>query len=428
MITEKLFQFIWQHKLFDTTNLVTTDSEKVTIIHVGYLNHHAGPDFFEAKIKIGTTTWIGHVELHLKTSDWIKHLHQFDDKYKNVILHVVMQHDCSLKDLNTYEFPTLMLNPHINNSLLERYSMLMTDSSFLACQNQLSTIKKITFQVQLDKVLIERLEDKTSEVKSCLETNHHNWQEVFYIQIAKSFGLHINQYAFEQLARIVPLSILMKHKHNVFQLEALLFGQAGLLADYFDEPYPLQLQQEYSYLQKLYKLQSIDKSLWKFLRLRPANFPTIRIAQFAQLLLQSSQLFSKILEANTVSELYQLFEVEASEFWHNHYTFHHKVDFKVKSMGKNFIQLIIINAIIPTLFIYGKLQAKELYCEKALQFLTEIPFEQNSITNAFRVLSFPHQSASDSQAILQLKKNYCDVRRCLECGIGFALINQQRNL
>jgi Protein of unknown function (DUF2851) len=241
-------------------------------------------------------------------------------------------------------------------------------------------------------------------------------------KLARGFGLHINQDAFEQLALQTPLNLLAKYKHNCFQIEALLFGQAGFLFDYFDEDYPILLQKEYAYLSKLYNLQAIDKYHWKFLRLRPANFPTLRIAQFASLVVDSNQLLSKIFEVNSLKEIYQLFNIRVSNYWLNHYNFQEKSIFRNKSLGRSFVSTLIINAIIPTLFIYGKLQGRDEYCNKAIRFLEEINPEKNSIIQGWSDIGIPIQSAADTQALLQLKKKYCDTKRCLECSIGYSIL------
>jgi len=273
-------------------------------------------------------------------------------------------------------------------------------------------------------MLTERLEAKTVYIQTLLSQYNHNWHEVFYIVLARSFGLQINQDAFEQLAKSIPLSLFAKHKNNIFQLEALLYGQAGFLFDYFDELYPIQLQKEYQYLHKLHNLQSIEKYHWKFLRLRPANFPTIRIAQFAQLLFQSTHLFSKITEAKSIKEMQQLFQVEVSDFWQSHYTFLESSLEKTKTIGNSFIQLIIINAVLPAIYVYGKLQGKEAYCIKAIEFLKQLKTEKNTIIDQWNLLGVKSENAADSQALLQLKKYYCDKKRCLECSIGFAIMKK----
>ncbi len=422
-MTEKLFQYIWQHRLFNhSIQLQTIENEDVIIIHPGSLNTHAGPDFLEAKVKIGDTIWAGNIELHLKSSDWNKHLHQHDINYSNLILHVVYEYDEPIQIFENKSFPTLSLKQAINMNLIDNYEKLMNNAAFIPCASFIHTIKEITISQQLDRMLAERLEEKTDYIKELLLRYKNNWQEVFYVLLAKGFGLHINQDAFERLALQTPLNLFAKHKQQPIQIEALLFGQAGFLDDYFDEIYPQLLQKEYAYLKKLYSLHAIEKHQWKFLRLRPANFPTLRIAEFAQLLHESTHLFSKIVEASSLKEIEQLLKVTVSNYWLTHFTFQEKSNEQNKSMGKTFIQLLIINVIIPTIFIYGKLQGKTAYSDKAIEWIRQIPAEKNSLITQWIVLGIKPSSAADTQALLQLKKYYCDKKRCLECSIGFALM------
>jgi hypothetical protein len=300
----------------------------------------------------------------------------------------------------------------------------MQQNLFIPCSNSIQNVREITIQQQLDRMLTERLEDKTKLIQDLLIRYNNNWQEVFYIQLARGFGIHINQDAFEQVALQTPLNLFAKHKNNLLQIEALLFGQAGFLNDYFDEKYPELLRGEYLYLQKLHALHPIEKKQWKFLRLRPANFPTIRLAQFAQLLHESTHLFSKITEAKTIKDLEKLFQFTVSDYWLRHYTFLEKSDEKKKNLGKSFTHTLIINSIVPILFIYGKLQGKEEFCQKAIDFLKEIPAEKNAQMNQWKNLGLTISTSEDSQALLQLKKKYCDKKLCLECSIGYSILKK----
>lgn len=424
MMTEKLFQFIWRYKLFSTHHLWSTEGEPIQILQSGQLNPNAGPDFLEAKIKIGPTIWVGHVELHIHSSDWLKHQHQGNAAYNNLILHVVYNHDGDIQTQNQSHFPTLCLAQHINHQLLYQYERLMNNRDFIPCEKQIGSADPFSLSGQIESMMMERLERKSMDIDRLLQHTRHHWQEVFYIQLAKAFGLHINQHAFEELAKITPWSMLLKHRHSLLQLEALLFGQAGMLYDYFDHPYPLLLQKEYTHLRNLYHLEPMAASQWKFLRLRPANFPTLRIAQLAQLIHQSNHLFSHMISSESVQTYYSLLQVEPSDFWQDHFTFFETSAVKDKKSGKSFITAIIINAVLPTLFYYGKQQGKEELCIKALQFLQDLPFERNSQTESFKKLGFPYRNAADSQALLELKKQYCDQKRCLECKIGYSLLRR----
>ena len=422
-MSENLLQFIWLHRFYNSqSTLQTIEGEKIIVIHPGILNTNAGPDFLEAQLKIGETLWAGNIEIHIKSSDWNKHHHHIDMKYSKLILHVVYEYDAPIETLNHTIFPTLELKNAINLDLLQRYEQLLSSKKFIACENVISQVKQLTVQQQLSRMLAERLEEKTYHIADMLHKFNNDWHHVFYIQLARGFGLHINQDAFEQLALQTPLNLLAKHKHNCLQIEALLFGQAGFLFDYFDEDYPILLQKEYAYLSKLYNLQAIDKYHWKFLRLRPANFPTLRIAQFASLVVDSNQLLSQIFEVNTLKEIHKKFNIRVSNYWLNHYNFQEKSIFRNKSLGASFVSTLIINVIIPTLFIYGKLQGRDEYCNKAIRFLEEINPESNSIIQAWSDLGIPIQSAADTQALLQLKNKYCDSKRCLECSIGYSIL------
>lgn len=416
-MNEKLLHFIWKFKLFQTTDLQTTDGLPIQIMHVGTHNQNAGPDFLEAKIKIGETLWVGNIELHLKTNDWEKHKHQHDKKYSNTILHVVYEHNASTPDLHTLE-----LKSRIDKYLLARYSALMDAETKIPCISSLKSVKELVIEQQKEKVLIERLMSKSAYMKELLSKNNNHWQEVFYISLARAFGIHINQDCFETVAKSLPLTILSKHKSNLHQLEALLFGQAGLLNDYFYEDYPQKLQREYEYLGKLYQLKSMDKHLWKFLRLRPANFPTIRLAQFAMVLYQSSHLFSKLLETENLKDIEKLFKVGTSEYWTTHYVFNEATDAKEKSIGKSFVHAIIINVLSPLLFVYGKHQGKEHFCERAFQLLRELKPEKNALIAAWQNTLLQPQNAAESQALIELSKSYCHHKRCLECSIGYSLL------
>ncbi|MCC7028801.1 MAG: DUF2851 family protein [Chitinophagaceae bacterium] len=422
-MTENLLHYIWQYRLYTTAiPLKTIDGEPVLVIHPGILNVNAGPDFLEAKIKIGSTTWAGNIEIHTLSSDWDRHQHQKDENYDKLILHVVYMNDAAVKTLHGSGFPTLELHPYLMPELLEKYRHMMHNKATIPCAAHFRSVKKITIALQIQRMLAERLDEKVHGIMALLHQFQNNWQEVLYVQLARSFGLHINQHAFEMLALRTPLGVLAKHKSNPLQIEALLFGQAGFLNDYFDEAYPLLLQQEYNYLKKLHHLEGVSKVLWKFLRLRPANFPTIRIAQFAQLIIQSAHLFSKIKDAAILSEIEKLFAADVSPYWKTHYTFGEISAERDKHVGKAFIQTTIINAIVPTLFVYGRLQGNQDMCDRAIALLQKLPAEKNSILAKWLTLGFTSENAADTQAILQLYNKYCVEKKCLQCGIGYEIL------
>ncbi len=339
-------------------------------------------------------------------------------------MHVVYEHDMDIETYENTSFPTLELKQHIDRNLLGKHEHLMDTKKFIPCEELILQVNELTRHQQMTRMLAERLEEKTSRISQLLTKYKNNWQEVFYVQLARGFGLHINQDAFEKLAMQTPLTLLGKHKNNPLQVEALLFGQAGFLFDYFDETYPMLLQKEYEYLQKLHSLYPMDKHHWKFLRLRPANFPTLRIAQFAQLIVDSNHLFSNIVEAKTIKEIEAMFKVSVSDYWLAHYNFEEKTTERNKSLGSSFVHTLIINVIIPVLFIYGKLQGKELYCDTAIHFLETLSPEKNSLISAWNHLGIEATSAADTQGLIQLKNKYCDAKRCLECGIGYAVLRK----
>lgn len=421
MFTEDLLQFIWQYAFLEKREqLKSAEGEKIEIIHQGQRNYDAGPDFLNAKIKVGGTIWAGNIELHLKNSDWVKHKHSNNKAYDNIILHVVYENNAKL-NLNC---PTLELKQHIRPSLLERYEQLMQLNKGIACEQHIAQVKSITKTHMLERTLVERLEEKTKAIETHLAQTNNNWNEVFYRLIARSFGLKINQDAFEHLAAHTPLKIFAKHKQNLLQIEALLFGQAGFLERDMQDAYFISLKKEYAYLRKLYSLKSSAAHQFKFLRLRPANFPTIRLAQLAQLLFQSEHLFSKLSAIEHLKDLYPHFELAVSYYWQQHYQFGEESARPAKKkIGKAFIDLIIINTIIPALYIYGKMNGVKKIQEKTLRWLEELKAEQNNITKKMLSYGFPVDTAKDSQAIIELKKNYCDAKRCLHCSIGFSILN-----
>lgn len=425
-MTEKFLHYIWKMKLLNNSNLVTTTGEKVEIISAGEFNTNAGPDFSSAKIKIGKTLWAGNVELHLKSSDWRRHAHSNDNAYNNVILHCVYEADEEIKNASGKMIPCLELKGLFDNTIYNRYESLMKSEDWIPCEKQLSRVDKLTITSWTERLMIERLESKTKLIQNVLLQNQNNWEETFYQFLARSFGTKVNAEPFELLAKSLPVHVLAKHKNNLFQLEALLFGMSGLLEERFKEEYPLQLKKEFSFLRKKHALNPLDKSLWKFLRLRPANFPTVRLAQFASLISKSNHLFSRILDTGTVKELEKLFSVTPSTFWLNHFTIGKESVSRSKSLGRDFIHLLIINTIVPFVFLYGKWKDEEKFITQSLRLLEEIPPERNSIITHWSSAGVKAQSAFASQSLLQLKNYYCKEKRCLECAIGNKLLRGEQ--
>jgi hypothetical protein len=423
---EELLHYVWRMLRFDINKLTTTGGATLEIQQPGTINTHAGPDFLNARVKIGDTLWAGHVEMHLKASDWIKHQHQEDRAYDNVILHVVYEEDIPISDVNGQPIPCLEMKGRISPKLKAHYLRLLNNEYWIPCQGQLATLDLSTIPFWLNRLAIERLEDKALTIEDKLKTNKGDWEAVFHQLLARSFGGKVNAEAMESLARNTPLGILGKHRNSLFQLEALLFGQAGLLTDHSRDAYPLKLVKEYQFLSKKYGLYPLNPACWKFLRLRPANFPTIRIAQLATLIYQSSSLFSKVLVAKNIKELENIFSIKLSNYWQDHYTFDKASVKKHKALGKATINHIIINTIVPLIFLYGMHKNDQRFKDKAISFLESLPAENNQITRKWKELGVDARSASESQALIQLKNNYCLPKRCLDCAIGNAILRPDR--
>ncbi len=416
MINEQLLQFIWQFQYFNQSSLATVDGEPLQIINCGNHNTNQGPDFLNAKVQIGSTIWAGSIELHVKASDWQRHKHGNDKNYKNVILHVVYEND--LPPVNMY---VLELKERIAVSLLKRYAELMQNRQFIACAGMIQTVSRITLSNWKERLVAERLMRKAAAIeKHVTETNKH-WEEVFWWLLAGNFGMKVNAIAFEAVAQSIPLNILAKHKNNLVQLEALLLGQAGLLDGAFAEKYPLLLQREYKFLQTKYKLKTVHPPV-QFLRMRPGNFPTLRLAQLAALVQHSAHLFSKIIEESSVQRVMEWFSVTANDFWHYHYKLDDASVFRKKTLGKTTIENIVINTIVPVLFAYGTYSDNQSIKDKALRWLDEVAAEKNYITKGFQALGLHNKSAWDSQAFIELKTRYCNVLRCLQCAVGNSLL------
>jgi hypothetical protein len=420
-VTERLLQFIWQFQYFNRSELATTSGETVQIIHPGHYNTNQGPDFSNAKIKIGYAIWAGSVELHIRTSDWSKHDHGRDENYRNVILHVVWDHDANVVN----NIPVLQLKEKVSKLLLHQYESLMNTARFIPCENCIHSVAGITWMSWKDRLLAERMLRKSKAVEKYLQQSNHHWEETFWWLLARNFGMQINADAFEAMARSIPLNILAKHKNQIHQLEALLLGQIGLLAENFEEDYPKLLKKEYQFYNSKYKLSAINVNVF-FLRMRPGNFPTVRLAQLAMLVHESAHLFSKIKEASSVKEVKKWFAVTANDYWHYHYRFDEPSSFKKKRLGSAMIANVLINTIAPMLFAYGNCHGEEKYRQKALKWLEEILPETNSITKSFEQLGIENKNAFDSQALIELKNEYCSKKRCLDCAVGNAILNHTR--
>lgn len=417
-MTERLLQYIWQFQYYNKGELSTTAGEPLQILFPGQFNTNQGPDFSDAKIKIGATTWAGTVELHINTSDWKKHNHQQDNNYNNVILHVVWEDDTKANEL-----PVLELKSRVPKVLLQRYEELMLSSSFIACEKMIHTVREITWKSWKERLLAERLLRKAAVVETYLRQNSYHWEATFWWLLARNFGMKVNADAFEAVARSLSINILAKHKNQIHQLEALLLGQAGLLNENFAEDYPVMLQKEYAFYKNKYGLQPINNPVFS-LRMRPGNFPAVRLAQLAMLVHHSVHLFAEIKEAAEVKYVKSRFDITANDYWHYHYRFDELSAYRKKKLGAAMIDNIIINTIAPVLFSYGTYHNEQPYKDKALQWLEETTAESNVITKGFEKLGLENKTAYDSQALIELKNNYCHPKRCLDCGVGNAILKQ----
>ena len=421
---ESFVQFIWRYRRIEQSALSTTRGTDIQILQTGEFNTNAGPDFLHAKIQIGDTLWAGHVEIHIKASDWLRHQHQHDPAYQNVILHVVWEADEAIFRPDGQEIPCLELKPITTPQLFMKYKKLAYNKHKIPCQESLSKIADIKVQMWLERLLIERLDQKTQYWDRMLRTQQNHWEEVFYQALAQSLGLPVNKDPLEMLARRTPLLLLQKHRNNLVQIEALLFGQAGLLENVdFKEDYPRELQREYRFLKHKYNLEPMPAVMWKFARMRPAHFPSIRIAQLALLVQQGHYLFSKILALQSIEEAYHMLEVKTSYYWKNHFRLDQISPRKSeKKLGHSTIQLMLINTIIPFIFLYGKKMDMVEYSERALQLLAQVPAEDNHLIRTWQERGIKAKSAGQSQGLIQLYKHYCQHKRCLDCAIGAAIL------
>jgi hypothetical protein len=419
---ETLLHFLWRTRRFDARNLSTSDGQSVEILHPGEYNTHAGPDFLNARIRLSETLWAGNVEMHIHASEWVEHGHNADPAYHNVVLHVVLQEDQPIRRPSGERIPCLVLRDRIPPKLLSTYYRLEHEQAWIPCQPFLGDVSPVIRLNWLDRLLVERLEQKTWMVAEVLQSTQNHWEEALYRCLARNFGLKVNAEPFEMLARALPLRILSKHRNHLFQLEALVFGQAGLLETSFKEDYPNSLVREYRHLRGKYQLSPLPGHQWKFLRLRPANFPTIRLAQFAGMLHHAEHLFSQLLESGNVREMEDLFVFPHSSYWDTHFQFDKPSVPQIKDPGRSFVHSILINTVVPFLFHYGKTRQLQSFQEKALLILEALRPESNAILNNWKEAGIRPWNAAQSQALLQLKTHYCDHKRCLECAIGNAVL------
>jgi hypothetical protein len=427
---EDFLHYLWKTRHFNQQNLTITTGESLFIADTGTYNRDAGPDFQQARIRIGDLLWIGNIEMHLRSSDWFRHGHHGDPAYQNVILHVVYEADENISlspktehSSATY-LPCLELKNRIAPHLFEKYWGMLQTTAWVPCQMHFSAVSTFTRAACLDRLVIERLEQKVERIEQRLEANQYDWETTFYEKMARSFGAKVNAEPMELLAQSLPYTLLSKYKNSLFQIEALLFGQAGWLENHFLDAYNVALAKEYAFLKQKHRLTPLqtNRIAWKFSKMRPANFPTIRLAQFAGLVHQSVHLFSKIITKETITEVVELLESPTSNYWTTHYTFDTPSIERPKPFGKKAIQLIVLNTVIPFLFLYGKTKGLPALKNRALDWLETLPPEQNHIIEQWKALGIVAQSSAESQALLQLKTEYCEPKRCLDCKIGHSIL------
>ncbi|MGF1556881.1 DUF2851 family protein [Paucihalobacter sp.] len=421
---EDFLHFLWKHKKFDVLNIKTAKAETIQLVDVGQHNQNSGPDFFNAKLKIENQLWAGNVEIHVKSSNWYAHQHETDKAYDNVILHVVWEHDAEVYRKDNSIIPTLLLQEFVPKNLIENYRRLFSKQQrWINCEANFAEVDNFTLINWKERLFIERLERKSQQIERLLNDSNQHWEAVLFTMLFRNFGLKVNADAFESIAKSIDFSIVRKLQTQSEQLEALFCGQAGLLESNIEEAYYQNLKKAYQYLKQKFQLETLGVVPIQFFRLRPPNFPTIRLSQLAQLYHKHYNLFSQVISISTIEEFYDLFSVETSEYWQTHYSFTSISKSSTKKLTKSFIDLLIINTIIPIKYCFSKYKGNDEN-EIIFSLATAIKSEENSIIKKFNQLAPISQSALDSQALLQLKSHYCDANKCLQCAIGNSIITK----
>lgn len=423
-MTETLLHYLWRNRLYRTGEYYTVQGEKIGILHPGFPNDDAGPDFKQAIIKIGEITWAGDVELHLRTSDWERHNHTADEKYNRVVLHVVYIHDREIVTQSGRSPAIFELRPWILQETIERYAALQNSAQALPCRQGLEQISPLLFNAVLARVNAERMLRRRKVVEEMVQSCQHSWQEAFFRQLLLSYGFKTNTPAFELLGRSLPFSILQKHLTNQVQTYALLFGQAGMLTDDEVDDYISALSEEYVYLKQKYRLHPIVATSWNLRRLRPQNFPGMRLAQLSQFLHKNPKVFHTILACQDIESLTSLFRTEPHPYWKTHYMIGVPSDNHTSIMGIDMANLLVINGIVPFLYSYGTFMGNIDLQERAFHLLETLPYEKNKITTQYQKYGFPAENALQSQGVLELSQCYCKKRKCLDCGIGQKLLHR----
>ena len=418
---EDFLHYVWQYKKFDFSNLKTVAGELLIINNVGNYLQQAGPDFFNAQIVIGNQKWAGNVEIHIKSSDWYLHHHEKNTNYDSVILHVVWEHDTPVFRKDNYEIPVLELKNYISKDVLANYKVLTSPKSWIYCENQIDAIDSFVLQNWKERLFFERLERKAIQINQLLAITKNDWEAVLFCMLAKNFGLNTNGETFLQLAKSIPFAIIRKESTDVANLESLLFGIANLFPADAEDNYTKDLKMNFDYISHKHQLKNIIIEPVQFFKHRPDNFPTIRLAQLAMLYHKQNNLFSKVIVCKTLKELYLLFEITISEYWQTHYQFDKESPKKKKKFSKSFIDLLIINTIIPIWFAFAKSQSEEV-SETLIELLSEVAPEKNRIIEKFSNFGIKAQNAFETQSLLQLKNEYCNRSKCLQCAVGIQLL------
>lgn len=420
---EQLLHYVWKHKIFPLKELKTTTGQQVEIIDTGLANTNAGPDFFNAKIKLDGVLWVGNIEIHQASSDWFKHGHHTDVSYDSVILHIAAKIDTEIKRSNGEIIPQMQLS--CPESVCTNYKELLETDSYPPCYRIIPSLSSFTLHSWMSSLQIERFEQKAALLAERLKRCQNNWEDAFFITLARNFGFGLNGDAFETWANHIPLRAVDKHRNDLFQIEAIFFGQAGLLADSINDNYYLRLKKEYAYLQHKFGLTPMDASLWRFLRLRPNNFPHIRIAQLTCLYHRAYGLLSRLMETETLQSVREILKEGTSEYWLTHYTFDGTSPSRPKTLSNTSLDLLIINTVVTFLYAYGLHKGNEELCTRASLFLEELKAENNYITRMWDQCGMKAANAADSQALIQLKKEYCDKKKCLYCRIGYEYLKRK---
>lgn len=420
---EYFLHYIWKFQKFNQSDLKLVDGQSLVVFNTGYHNHDSGPDFEEARIKIGDIEWAGHIEIHRVSSDWRRHKHSSNPAYKTVVLHVVWEHDEEVK-ITGETIPVLELKSLVDLSLLNKYQQHIQTNEKIACSNHLGKARALSLSTMLDRVLIERLEQKANVLLQQLTEKNNDWDAITYGALASNFGFSINKLSFIELAKRVPFSTIKKNINERLSIEALLFGQAGFLGEQKDA-YQEQLKRQYVFLTKKHQLAApIEKHQWKFGKMRPPNFPTIRIAQFASLLFHHPRLFSSLIGIDNPKEIVELFSFNLSPYWETHYDFGKPKKVLQAKMGRSTQENILINSIAPLLAAYSKYMEDHSYMNRSLDMLEHVKAEKNRLTKEWELIDVKPKSAFDSQAMIQLLSEYCQKRKCLSCNVGVDILNR----